>query len=153
MADKSIFVGCLAARPVVATILMPLLFGCSRSSPSNAADLQAKRDCADRAEAYLKRERSIDVPANGINALVRTEQYKFSRALNTCLLYFEVVEFDAGTSYNIVDTLTSKKLYYHVSYRDADTQRNFDAGCKPSEGCLGRDEFQKKRAELFDGAD
>ncbi len=140
-------------RLVVATILMPLLFGCSRPSPSNAADLQAKRDCANRAEAYLKRERSIDVPANGINAFVRSEQYKFSRSLNTCLLYFEVVEFDAGTTYNIVDTLKSKKLYYHVSYKDADTQRNFDALCKPSDGCLGQDEFQKKRAELFDGAD
>ncbi len=138
---------------VVATILMPLLFGCSRPWPSNAADLQAKRDCADRAEAYLQRERSTDVPANGINAFVRSEQYKFSRSLNTCLLYFEVVEFDAGTTYNIVDTLTSKKLYYHVSYKDADTQRNFDALCKPTEGCLSQDEFQKKRAELFDGAD
>jgi hypothetical protein len=143
----------MSPRLVSATILIPLLFGCSRSSPSDAADLQAKRDCADRAEAYLKRERDIDVPANGINGSVRSEQYKFSRSLNTCLLYFEVVEFEAGTTYNIVDTLTSKKLYYHVSYKDADTQRNFDAVCKPSDGCLGQDEFQKKRAELFDGAD
>jgi hypothetical protein len=54
-----------------------------------------------------------------------------------------------GTTYNIVDTLTGKTLYYHVSYRDQATQRSFDALCRPSEGCLGADEFQKRRAELF----
>lgn len=140
-------------RLVVPTILMPFLFGCSRSSSSSADDLQTKRACADRAEAYLKRERSIDVAANGINAFVRSEQYKFSRSLNTCLLYFEVVEFDTGIAYNIVDTLTGKKLYYHISYKNADTQRTFDTLCKPGDGCLSRDEFEKKRAELFDGTD
>jgi hypothetical protein len=139
-------------QTIVPIILMLSLLGCSRSS-SSTADLQSKRDCADRAEAYLKRERSIDVPANGIDAFVRSEQYKFNRSLNTCLLYFEVGERGTGTAYNIVDMLTSKKLYYHVSYKNADTQRSFDVLCKPGDGCLRKDAFEKKRAELFDGAD
>ena len=140
-------------RLVVAISLLLFVFGCSRPRLSTAVDFQTKKECAERAEAYLRRERSIDTPSNGINAFVRNEQYKYSRSLNTCLLYFEVVEFEAGATYNIIDTLRSKKIYYHVSDKDPATQRIFDAYCKPSEGCLNQDDFEKRRAELFDGSD
>jgi hypothetical protein len=139
---------------IVATASL-LLFasGCSRPKPSTAIDFQKKKECAERSEAYLKRERSIDTPPNGINAFVRNEQYRYSRSLNTCLLYFEVVDFDAGTTYCIVDTLEGKKMYYHVTYKDPATQRSFDELCKPSEGCLNQNDFEKKRTELFNGSD
>src|SRR5207247_2087734 len=79
-------------RRLVVVCLLWLLFGCSRQSPSMAVDFQTKKECAERAEAYLRRERSIDTPANGINAFIKNEQYKYGRSLNTCLLYFEEVE-------------------------------------------------------------
>jgi hypothetical protein len=133
--------------------LFSFAFGCSREKPSSAVDFQKKKECAGRAETYLHRERQIDIPANGINASVRNERYTYSNALNTCLLYFEVAEVDAGTSYNIIDTLTNKKLYYHVRYNDSSTQESFDTLCKRSDGCLGENEFQVKRTELFPDAD
>ncbi len=82
---------------IVTLALMSLTFGCSREKSQSAGDFQKKKECADRAEAYLRHERNIDVPANGINASVKNEQYAYSSALNTCLLYFEAVEVDAGT--------------------------------------------------------
>jgi len=118
-----------------------------------AVEFQTKKECAERAEAYLRRERSIDTPANGINAFIKNEQYKYGRSLNTCLLYFEEVEIDSGTTYNIIDTLTSRKIYYYVSLKDPSAQQSFDALCKSSEGCLSQADFKKKRAELFDGSD
>ena len=134
---------------IVTLALMSLTFGCSREKSQSAGDFQKKKECADRAEAYLRHERNIDVPANGINASVKNEQYAYSSALNTCLLYFEAVEVDAGTSYNIVDTLANKTIYYRVRYNNPSTQRDFDTLCKASDGCLGENEFQKKHAELF----
>jgi len=134
--------------PLVLTISL-LSFGCSRENPETAAKFKNKKDCAERAEAYLRRERTIDTPSNGINGSVRNEQYTYSNSLNACLLYFEVAEVGAGASYNIVDTLTNKNIYYHISYSDPSAQRSFDTLCKSSDGCLDRNEFEKKRAELF----
>jgi len=75
--------------PLVLTISL-LSFGCSRENPETATKFKNKKDCAERAEAYLRRERTIDTPSNGINGSVRNEQYTYSNSLNTCLLYFEV---------------------------------------------------------------
>ena len=122
--------------------------GGSRAAPS--VDFATKTKCADRAEAILSRERSIDSPSNGINAFVRSEQFTYNRSLNTCLVYFEVVEFGAGITYNIVDTLTNRTLYHHVSYGDPKTQQFWDEACKPDEGCLSEVDLRKKRGELFD---
>ena len=137
---------------IVTLALLSFIFGCSRAKSPSAVDFQKKKECADRAQTYLHRERKIDVPTNGINASVKNEQYTYSSALNTCLLYFEAVEVDAGTSYNIVDTLANKTIYYHVSYNNPSIQQSFDTLCKASDGCLGENEFQKKRAELFAGS-
>jgi hypothetical protein len=119
-------------------------------SPTVQVDFATKNKCADRAERFLARERNIDVPENGINAVVRNEQFTYNRSLNTCLVYFEVAEVGAGTTYNIVDTLTNWRLYHHVSHVDQGTQRWWDEACKAADGCLGADDLQKKRVELFD---
>ena len=126
-----------------------LSFACSRENPAASSNFMNKKECAERAEAYLRRERKIDVPSNGINASVPNERYVYSAALDTCLLYFEVTEIDAGTSSNIIDTLTNKRLYYHVNYSDPSMQRDFDTLCKTSDGCLSENEFRRKHAELF----
>ena len=120
-------------------------------SSIQAVPFSTKKVCADRAEAFLQHERSIDVPANGINAIVKNEQFVYNKALDTCLVYFEVTEFSVGTTYNIVDTLTNKKLYLHLSYLDRTMQPSWDGLCKASDGCLSEDDFRKKRVELFEG--
>jgi hypothetical protein len=134
--------------PLLVTISL-LSFGCSRENPETAANSKNKKECAERAQAYLRHERIIDTPSNGINGSVRNEQYTYSNSLNTCLLYFEVAEVGAGASYNIVDTLANKNIYYQVSYSDPSEQQKFDTLCKRSEVCLDRNEFEKKRAELL----
>jgi hypothetical protein len=45
---------------------------------------------------------------------------------------------------------TPHKLYHHVRHADLDTQRWWDEACKAADGCLGLDDLEKKRAELFD---
>ena len=82
---------------VIAVILLPLIFGCSRPRLSKAVDFQRKKECAELAEAYLKQERST-ISSNGANAFIDNEQYQYSPALNTCLLYFETKEFNESRS-------------------------------------------------------
>lgn len=124
--------------------------GQSASEATPRVAFATKVECADRAAAYLRHEREIDSPQNGINAFIRSEQFTFNRSLNTCLVYFEVVEAGAGISYTIVDTLTNRRLYYHVSSRDRDTQRMFDETCKTDKTCLSESDLQNKRVELFE---
>jgi hypothetical protein len=116
----------------------------------HAIDFASKSKCADRGDIFLRRERSIDVPSNGINAIVKNEQYTYSPKLDTCLAYFEVTEFDAGTTYNISDTLTNKRLFFHIIWSDQKQRTLWESQCKSGDGCLSDDEFRKKRAELFD---
>lgn len=112
-----------------------------------AVEFAAKNECADRAEAFLELERSRDPPG----AFIRSPERTYSVPLNTCLLYFEVVEPGAGTSYNIVDTLTNRVLYHSLLYQDRGTQELWDKACKSEEGCLSSDDLQKTRGALFGG--
>jgi hypothetical protein len=111
-----------------------------------AAEFATKNKCADRADAFLRLERSKD-PSD---AFIRGEEFTYSRPLNTCLLYFEVAELGAGTTYNIVDTLTNRRLYHSVRYLDRGAQELWDKACKPEDGCLSEGSLQKRHAELFD---
>jgi hypothetical protein len=100
-------------------------------------------------QRVLRHERDINVQANGIIAVVKNEQFTYSRALDTCLVHFEVTEFGVGTSYNIVDTLTTEKLFVHLRYIDQGMQASWEQLCKVGNECLGEEEFRKKRLELF----
>ncbi|MFI5398622.1 MAG: hypothetical protein ACHQ9S_24095 [Candidatus Binatia bacterium] len=144
-----------SARSALALLALAALGACRDGDASSGSDLPVQVDfstkdkCADRGEKFLAHERSIDVPQNGIDAVVRNEEFTYNRSLNTCLVYFEVVEAGAGTTYNIVDTLRNKRLYHHVTYRDQSTQRWWDESCKAAEGCLNADGLERKRIELF----
>ncbi len=61
-----------------------------------------------------------------------------------------MAEPGAGTTYNIVDTLTNRRLYHSARYLDRGTQESWDKACKPEEGCLSEGGLQQKRTELFD---
>lgn len=109
-----------------------------------------KEKCASKAQTFLQHEKQIDSPENGINANILNEQYAYNSALNTCLVYFEVVEVGAGTTYNIIDLLTNKKIYTYIEYEDQNTQKLWNESCKVSDGCfVNKNDFTVKFNELF----
>lgn len=122
----------------------------SQKGNVNNVSFNNKEKCAGQAQVFLQHEKQIDSPENGINASVLNEQYVYNSSLNTCLVYFEVVEVGAGTTYNIIDLLTNKKIYTYVEYRDSSTQRFWNESCKVSDGCFtNKDDFMVKFNELF----
>jgi hypothetical protein len=130
-----------AKRPLLASVLI-LAAICSACK---ARDFDAKNRCVDRGQAYLAHERSV----YGADVDVGNEQFTFNKSLNTCPVYFEVIEPKVGISSNIVDTLSNRKLYYHVSFHDQKMQHTNDELCKPEDGCLSLNGLLKKRDELF----
>jgi hypothetical protein len=114
--------------------------------PQGTATFAAKMKCTERGEAFLKRERAVDVPS-----IVKNEQFTYNQSLDTCLAYFEVYELGAGTTYNIVDTLSNKTIYFHTAWERQAKSASWDSLCKVSDGCLSDDALRKKRTELFSG--
>lgn len=127
--------------------IIGLFYFSSLSQKGNVSNVSFdnKEKCAGQAQAFLQHERQIDSPAGVLN-----EQYTYNSSLNTCLVYFEVVERGAGITYNIIDLLTNKKLYTYVEYEDSSTQKIWDENCKISDGCfVNKNDFLSKFNELF----
>ena len=136
---------------VLLVLVIGLLYFSLTSQKENTnVSFDNKEKCAQQAQAYLQNERQADSPQNGVNANVLNEQYIFSTSLDTCLVYFEVSEVDAGTTYNIVDLLTNRKIYVHIEEMDQNSQKFWDENCKVSDGCfVNKVDFMAKFNELF----
>ncbi len=114
-----------------------------------------KEKCAEQAQAYMQNIREINsesenIDGSLINAL--NDQYTYNSSLNTCLVYFEVAESGAGTTYNIVDLLTNQTIYTHLRYQSqhARAQELWDENCNVNDGCfVDRNDFIDKFNELF----
>jgi len=134
-------------RKTLTLTLLVLLFlsGCNLNNSNEVNNFDLKNRCATQAQSFLQNERANDITVNVIN-----DQFAYNSTLNTCLVYFEVVEQGAGTTYNIFDLLTNKKLYTHVEYLDSNTQKWWDESCKESNGCfVKKEDFTAKFNNLF----
>jgi hypothetical protein len=124
------------------------LTGCSADKASTQNDTFANKEkCAVQAQSFLKSEKEKDQISG---AAVLSEQYTYNQSLNTCLLYFEVVEQGAGTTYNIIDLLTNKNIFKHITYRDQSMHKYWNENCKESDGCyVKKESFDTKFNSLF----